>query len=95
MLITLTGAHVADAGAASGVVNTVVQLGMAAGPATIGTAFFSRLPVAGDYVDATRTGLLIGLTLFATAQLACLLLPRPAPAVPSAAQAQVREGVHR
>ncbi len=43
MQITLAGAGQGDAGAASGVVNTVVQLGVAAGPATVGTAFFGRL----------------------------------------------------
>jgi EmrB/QacA subfamily drug resistance transporter len=77
MLITLTGAGTADAGAASGVVNTVVQLGTAAGPATVGTAFFGVLAAEGDYVVAMRTSLLIGLGLFAVALLACFLLPRP------------------
>ncbi len=79
MLITLTGAGAADSGAASGVVNTVVQLGVAAGPATIGTAFFSSLTIDGDFAAAMRTSLLIGLALFAVALLACFLLPRPAP----------------
>ncbi|NUU21836.1 MAG: MFS transporter, partial [Streptomycetaceae bacterium] len=83
MLITLTGAGAADAGAASGVVNTVVQLGMATGPATVGTVFFSRLSDGRDYTDATQLSLLIGASLFAAALLACFLLPRataPAPA---------------
>jgi MFS family permease len=79
MLITLSEADAADAGAASGVVNTVVQLGIAAGPATVGTVFFSRLAADRDFVDATRAGLVIGLVLFAAALLACFLLPRPAP----------------
>jgi predicted MFS family arabinose efflux permease len=87
MLITLTGAGATDAGAASGVVNTVVQLGLAAGPATIGTAFFGRLAADGDFVAATQTGLLIGLALFAAALLACFLLPRPAPLAPAAVRA--------
>lgn len=78
MLITLTGAGTADAGTASGLVNTVVQLGMAAGPATVGTAFFGSLSAGGDYASATRTALLIGLALFAVALAACLLLPAPA-----------------
>ncbi|GAB2484879.1 MFS transporter [Streptosporangium sandarakinum] len=82
MLITLTGADAADAGAASGVVNTVVQLGMAAGPATVGTAFFSRLAADGDFAGATQISLLIGLALFAVALLACFLLPHPAPSAP-------------
>ncbi|OLF15921.1 MFS transporter [Actinophytocola xanthii] len=78
MLITLAGTSTADAGAASGVVNTVVQLGAAAGPATIGTAFFNRLGTDGNFVAATRTGLVIGLALFGVALLACFLLPRRA-----------------
>jgi MFS family permease len=77
MLLTLAGAGATDVGAVSGVVNTVVQLGSAAGPATVGTAFFARLATDGDVVAATRTSLLIGLALFAAALLACFLLPRP------------------
>lgn len=89
MLITLTGAGAADSGAASGVVNTVVQLGTAAGPATIGTAFFSRLAAGGNFVDATQTSLLIGLALFVIALLACFLLPRPAPTARAAAHTDI------
>ena len=75
MLITLNGAGTADTGAVSGVVNTVVQLGLAAGPATVGTAFFNGL-AAGGYVDAMRISMVVGLILFTAALLACLLLPR-------------------
>jgi EmrB/QacA subfamily drug resistance transporter len=77
MMITIGGVGPADTGAISGVVNTVVQLGMAAGPATVGTAFFNAL-ADGDYVHATRTSLVVGLALFGAALVACLLLPRPA-----------------
>jgi EmrB/QacA subfamily drug resistance transporter len=77
MFLTLAGAGAADVGAVSGVVNTVVQLGAAAGPATVGTAFFARLATDGDVVAATRTSLLIGMALFAAALAACFLLPRP------------------
>jgi hypothetical protein len=63
--------------------SSVVQLGIAAGPATIGTAFFSRLAADGAFVDAMQTSLLIGLALFAAALLACFLLPRPAPPAPA------------
>lgn len=76
MLITLSGAGANDAGTASGVVNTVVQLGIATGPATIGTVFFSRLAAHSGFVDATQASLLIGLATFAIALLACFLLPR-------------------
>ncbi|HZG92432.1 MAG TPA: hypothetical protein VEZ42_19665, partial [Pseudonocardia sp.] len=80
MFITLTGAGPAEVGAASGVLNTVVQLGAAAGPATVGTAYFAGLAAGDGAVQAVRTSLLIGLVLFAVAWLACFLLPRPAPA---------------
>ncbi|WP_214324410.1 MFS transporter [Nonomuraea sediminis] len=90
MLITLTGAGTADTGAVSGVVNTVMQLGAAAGPATVGTVFFAGLAAGGDSVDATRTSLLIGLALFAVALLACFLLPRATTPTPVAAQADSR-----
>lgn len=75
MLIALTGAAAADAGAVSGVLNTVIQLGAAAGPATIGTAFFSSLAAHGSFVHATQLSLYLGLGLFAAALLACFLLP--------------------
>jgi EmrB/QacA subfamily drug resistance transporter len=78
MLITLSGAGAADTGAASGVVNTTIQLGMAAGPATIGTVFFGRL--SSGFVTATATSLIIGLAVFAVALLACFLLPARSPA---------------
>jgi EmrB/QacA subfamily drug resistance transporter len=74
MMITLSGVGGADTGAVSGVVNTVVQLGAAAGPATVGTAFFSGL--AGGYVHATRTSLVLAGVLFGVALVACFLLPR-------------------
>jgi hypothetical protein len=75
MLITLSGVPRAAAGAASGVVNTAVQLGIAAGPATIGTVFFNRL-AGSDFVGATQASLLVGVALFAAAACACALLPR-------------------
>jgi EmrB/QacA subfamily drug resistance transporter len=75
MMITLSGVGDADSGAVSGVVNTVVQLGSAAGPATVGTVFFTSL-AGGDWVHATRTALVVGAALFGVAVLACFLLPR-------------------
>jgi EmrB/QacA subfamily drug resistance transporter len=102
MLITLSATGEADAGAASGVVNTVVQLGVAAGPATIGTVFFGRLAQGGDFVDATRISLVLGAALFAAALVTCLLLPRrksvdvdlsaPAGSVPGGAAGSGRLG---
>lgn len=41
----------------------------------MGTAFFGSL-AGGDYVAATRTGLVVGLALFGVALAACLVLPR-------------------
>jgi EmrB/QacA subfamily drug resistance transporter len=76
MFIVLSGADQADSGAVSGVVNTVVQIGVAAGPATVGTVFFSDLAADGDFVAATRTSLVLGLVLFVAAMLACFALPR-------------------
>lgn len=76
MLIAISGAQPADAGAASGLVNTVIQLGAAAGPATIGTLFFARLPQHG-YAGATQWALGSGAVLFAAALLLCLFLPKP------------------
>jgi EmrB/QacA subfamily drug resistance transporter len=76
MFIVLSGADQADSGAVSGVVNTVVQLGVAAGPATVGTVFFSGLAADGDFVAATRTSLVVGLVLFVVALFACFALPR-------------------
>jgi hypothetical protein len=55
----------------------VVQLGVAAGPATIGTAFFDRLG-RGDFVAATRSSLWVGLAVFGVALAASFLLPRTA-----------------
>lgn len=53
----------------------VVQLGAAAGPATVGTLFFGVLASSG-FADATRASLVLGSCLFAGAFLVCFLLPR-------------------
>ncbi|KAA9161623.1 MFS transporter [Amycolatopsis acidicola] len=76
MLITIEGVAAAEAGAASGVVNTVVQLGTAAGPATAGTVFFGGLAAGEGFAAATEAALFLGLALFAAALLTSLLLPR-------------------
>lgn len=92
MLLTLSGVAAADAGVASGVVNTTMQLGLAAGPATIGTVYFGRL--AGGSGPATQASLVVGLGLFAAALLLCLLLPRRKPALADHDPAgAAREGV--
>jgi predicted MFS family arabinose efflux permease len=93
MLITLSGVAPADAGVASGMVNTTVQLGLAAGPAILGTVYFGRL--AGGSGPAAQASLAVGLGLFAVASLLCLLLPRRKPAVlePDHQAGAVREDV--
>lgn len=62
MLATLSGAGEADVGAASGVVNTAVQLGLSAGPGR--SAQRSSGGWAGHgFASVTQTGLLVGLGL--------------------------------
>jgi EmrB/QacA subfamily drug resistance transporter len=92
MLLTLSGVAAADAGVASGVVNTTMQLGLAAGPATIGTVYFGQLAAGSGH--ATQASLAAGLGLFAAALLLCFLLPRKV-AVPEPGHrvGAAREGV--
>lgn len=59
---------------------------MAAGPATVGTAFFARLGPDGDCLAAIRWALFIGLALFAAALACCFLLPRSGRAAQSATE---------
>ncbi len=66
------------AASASGVVNTVIQLGSVTAIAIIGVLFFGALgqhPAVGSYVNATRTGLWYLTACCAAATLGSLLLP--------------------
>jgi len=68
----------AKAASASGVVNTVIQLGSVTAIAIIGVLFFNGLgqhPAVGSYVTATRTGLWYLTACCAAATLASLFLP--------------------
>ncbi|MBX5470620.1 MAG: MFS transporter [Thermoleophilaceae bacterium] len=77
--ITLAGVHGRDAGSASGVVNTAIQLGGAIGVALIGVIFFRALPDEG-FVGALRDALWLQVGIFLASALAMLLPPKKAAA---------------
>jgi hypothetical protein len=64
-----------EAGAASGLVNTSMQIGMAAGIALIGTILFSLLSSGGTFVTAATRSLWVSAGLFVGS---AALLPAPA-----------------
>lgn len=77
----LIGSTVADvpseeAGSASGVVNTVLQLGTAAGIALVGTVFFGRIRAKTLPADAVQIALLTELGLLVAALIATIGLPK-------------------
>jgi EmrB/QacA subfamily drug resistance transporter len=74
--VTLTGVRDRDAGSASGVLNTAVQLGGAIGVALIGVVFFSLVPSQG-FVGALDDALWFQVGVFLLSALAMLLLPAP------------------
>lgn len=65
------------AGAASGLVNTTVQLGTAAGIALFGTIFFSRLP--DGYESATTSSMIVCIALLVIAMVLTVALPKTRP----------------
>jgi EmrB/QacA subfamily drug resistance transporter len=73
----LTQVRPDQAGAASGLVNTTVQLGTATGIALFGTIFFSRLPR--GYVVATTTSMTVCIGLLVVAMLLTAALPKSRP----------------
>jgi EmrB/QacA subfamily drug resistance transporter len=77
--VTLAGVVTRDAGSASGVLNTVLQLGSAIGVALIGVIYFDVAPSEG-FVDALRDSLWFVIAVYVLSALAMLLLPRPAAA---------------
>ncbi|GAA1702219.1 MFS transporter [Nonomuraea bangladeshensis] len=96
-LITVVLAHVRDddAGAASGVINTTIQLGTALGIAVIGAVFFSLLD-AGPPADATVAALLcVAALLLVSAALGFLLPPRRITDLPGAARRRAGGGAPR
>jgi MFS family permease len=76
-LVTIVLARVPgrDAGSASGVVNTTLQVGLAAGIAAVGTLFFTLLDDGVGFVDATRRSLWLEVGLFLASVLLSFLLP--------------------
>jgi EmrB/QacA subfamily drug resistance transporter len=73
--VTLAGVHGRDAGAASGVLNTVLQLGGAIGVALIGVIYFDLVPSEG-FVAALQGALWFEVGVYLLSALAMLLLPR-------------------
>jgi predicted MFS family arabinose efflux permease len=85
VLNTLFGTAMAEirpeqAGAASGVVNTTVQLGTATGIAVFGTVFFTRLD--GGYESATAGALAVSAGVLVLALALTAALPARHPSVP-------------
>jgi EmrB/QacA subfamily drug resistance transporter len=82
--VTLTGVRVRDAGSASGVVNTALQLGGAIGVAVIGVIFFGLLPEgnqlaadpAGGFTSTLRDSLWLELGIYVLSGALMLLLPK-------------------
>ena len=76
-LVTIVLARVPgrDAGSASGVVNTTLQVGLAAGVAVVGTLFFTLLDGGADIAAATQRSLWLEIGLFLASALLSFLLP--------------------
>jgi EmrB/QacA subfamily drug resistance transporter len=77
--VTLAGVHGRDAGSASGVLNTALQLGGAIGVALIGVIYF-RVVSSEGFVEALRDSLWFLVGVYMLSALAMLLLPKRAPA---------------
>jgi EmrB/QacA subfamily drug resistance transporter len=76
-LVTIVLARVPgrDAGSASGVVNTTLQVGLAAGVAAVGTLFFTLLDHGVGVAAATQRSLWLEIGLFLASALLSFLLP--------------------
>jgi EmrB/QacA subfamily drug resistance transporter len=98
-LFTLSTSEVRpdQAGAASGLVNTTVQLGTAAGIALFGTVFFAKLgngATIGDYVPATSEAMIVSCGVLVAGLLLTAILPRRTPIeAPAAEQLVLAEKV--
>lgn len=77
----LTQVRPEQAGAASGLVNTTVQLGTATGIALFGTIFFTRLPH--GYLSATTNSMVVCIALLIVAMVLTATLPKSAPSAPA------------
>jgi len=88
----LAGIRPSHGGAAAGVLTTTQQFASAAGVAVLGAVFFGGLgarPSRDDYAAATEAATFLALALVLTAAALTLLLPRPATAPRTAAEAEV------
>ncbi|MGW1996588.1 MFS transporter [Embleya sp. NPDC001921] len=76
-LLTIVLAKVpeAEAGAASSLINTAIQVGVAAGVALIGTVYFGRLDGGHDAVDSAVIGMGVVIALYLLAAILALVLP--------------------
>jgi predicted MFS family arabinose efflux permease len=75
--VTLAGVHGRDAGSASGVLNSALQLGCAIGVALIGVIYFDVIASEG-FVEALRDSLWFEVAIYLLGALAMLLLPKQA-----------------
>ena len=82
--VTLSGIPKRDAGSASGVLNTALQLGGAIGVALVGVIYFHAVPSDG-FVEALRDSLWFEVGVYVLSALAMLLLPKQAAAIESGA----------
>lgn len=73
--IVLAKVPASDAGAASGLINTTLQVGTAASVAILGTVFFSRLTSTGSFEQAVETSLWVTVVLFFASFLVSFVLP--------------------
>jgi len=86
--VALAGVRGRDAGSASGVLNTALQLGGAIGVAVIGVIFFGLLPQgsqlaadpAGGFASTLRDALWFEVGIYLLSAVAMLLLPKHEPA---------------
>jgi EmrB/QacA subfamily drug resistance transporter len=92
-LVTIVLARVPgrDAGSASGVVNTTLQIGLAAGIAAVGTLFFTLLDDGVGFVDATFRSLWLEIGLFLASALLSFLLPPGPVSTPGPGEAAAEE----
>ena len=93
-LVTIVLARVPgrDAGSASGVVNTTLQVGLAAGVAVVGTLFFTLLDGGVSVAAATQRSLWLEIGLFLASALLGFLLPAGPVHAGGPGQAPLAEG---
>jgi MFS family permease len=75
MTIVLAKVPTQYSGAASSLINTTIQVGVAAGVALVGTIYFGHLESSRQAVPSARVGLLAVIGLYVLAALLALILP--------------------